>query len=185
MEETTTVQETPETSSPSVEDLMAEIDRLKGDNDKLRRATTAASADASKFKKQLQERMSEDERTKAEREEQYAQLVAERDSLLRASTISGDAQRFTELGFGDLSSAAAEALFEGKKDELFRCVREFIASHDKAVAATAVRSTPVPNAVGGANADVTVSEFRDMTYSQMAKLRQENPDLYETLRKQI
>ena len=46
----------------SIDDLKAQIAQLTSDNERLKKATTNASADASKYKKELQARMSAQER---------------------------------------------------------------------------------------------------------------------------
>ena len=61
LETTNGTENTPDTS-----ELEARIKALETENGKLRQANTNASAEASKYKKQLQEKQTEEERKAAE-----------------------------------------------------------------------------------------------------------------------
>ena len=164
-------------------DYKAEFERLKLENDKLRKATTNASADASRFKKELQARMTEDERVKAEREEQTAKLQAELDALRKDKTVSEHKANFIGLGFGaDMAQTAAEALADGNLGDMFNSLKAFITQRDKEHTAEAFRNTPKPTA-GAVTNTITKEQFDNMGYAERNALYKENPDLYRELNK--
>lgn len=181
---------TPEVASTEVSEtpvdakaLQAEIDRLKGENDKLKKATTAASADASRYKKELASRMSEDERKSTEAAEATRKLQEELEMLRRDKAVSEHKAQFLSLGFGeDLATSSAAAIADGDTNSLFGALKEFIAGKDKAIASATLLSTPSPVS-GGAPAAVTKEQFDKMTYKELVDLHKNNPDLYAELSK--
>lgn len=174
---------TPETpSTPTVEDLMAEIAKIKGENEKLKSATNSASSDAAKYKKMLQERMSEQEKADAAAKELMETLKAENERLKKEQTIASHTAGYLSLGFGDaLAKKAAEATFASDFSALTTTFKEFLSEHDKALAADALRKTPRPG-TGGSEVEITKEQFAKMNYDERVKLITENPDLYEKLK---
>ena len=73
--------ETKETQKTESTDLDKRIRQLEAENAKLKQSVTNASADASKWKKQLQEKMTEEERTKAEQDAANAAMQQELELL--------------------------------------------------------------------------------------------------------
>lgn len=173
--------ETPEVE-PAV-DYKAEFEKLKGENEKLKKATTNASADVSRLKKELAARMSDDERTKAEQAEATAALQKELEMLRRDKSVSEHTASFLGIGFdAELAKVGAEAVTDGNTAALFDAIKKFIVAHDKAINADAVRNTPKPG-VGAATEKVTRDEFEKMNYSERVKLYEADPDLYRELNK--
>ena len=128
---TTTQEQKPESTTDTAS-LEARIKQLESDNAKLRQANTNASADASKWKKQYQDKLSDEEKAKAERDEQDAALrteletlrkeknIASYKSILVANDIGIDAEiagTVAEIGLHRLGADAFEKAFE-KKDRL-------------------------------------------------------------------
>lgn len=164
-------------------DYKAEFERLKDENEKLKKATTNASADVSRLKKELAARMSDDERTKAEQAEATAALQKELDMLRRDKSVSEHTASFLGIGFdNELAKASAEAITDGNTAALFENLKKFVVAHDKAINADAIRNTPKPSgsAVGE---KVTKEQFDKMGYSERVKLFDSDPDLYKELSK--
>jgi len=171
---------TPEV--PTIEELQAEIARIKGENEKLKNAQSNASSDAAKYKKLLQERMTEQERAAAQAKEVLDNLKAENERLKKEQTIASHTAGYLSLGFGDaLAKKAAEATFASDFSALTTAFKEFITEHDKALAADALRKTPRPG-TGGSEAEITKEQFAKMGYLERKKLAEEHPDLYEKLK---
>lgn len=173
-----TVEQTQTTAS-----LQAELDKLRGENAKLKNAQSNASADASKYKKQLQERMSEQERAATETKELIEQLKADNAALKRAQTLAEQKASYIGLGF-DAATAekAAAATYDQDFTNLTMAFKEFLTAHDKELLADAVRQTPRPG-VGGTEQTVTREQFNNMSYEDRLKLYKEQPDLYKELTK--
>ena len=176
-------QETKTEQSAGTKELEARIKALEAENGKLKQSVTNASADASEWKKKFQSKLSDEEKAKQEQETAYAAmqeklsaLEAERNianytAVLGASDIGMDAET---------AKAVAEALNAGETEKVFNGIREFIKSHDKAMAEKAMLNNPkLPG--GDSTKTVTVEEFKNMGYREMVALKNEHPELYNEL----
>lgn len=165
----------------ALEELKAELEKLKEENTKLKGATTSASAEASKYKKELQARMSEQEKAAAETKELIEKLKSENDAMKRSQTITEHVNGFLELGFdAELAKKAAESTVDGNFPAMKDTFKAFIEAHDKAMKADALRNTPRPGAGDPAPA-VTKEQFNKMTYMERKKIYEEQPELYKEL----
>lgn len=178
---TVTTNENQETTQETVDTaaLQAELERLKSENVKLKNAQSNASADASKYKKELQARMSEQERAANQTKELIEQLQADNAALKRAQTLAEQKAGYIGLGF-DAATAekAAAATFDQDFTNLTAALKEFLTAHDKALMADAVRQTPRPGA-GGTDKAITREQFDAMGYKELVKLYQEQPEVYK------
>ena len=174
-------QETPAESTATLEDLKLELARLKDENSKLKNAQSNASADASKYKKQLQERMTEQERAANETKELIERLKEENAQMKRNQTLAEQTSGFMGVGFdAELAKKAAEAHVDGDFSSMLNALRDFITQHDKNIRADELRNTPRPGAGGTAPA-VTKEQFDSMNYTERLKIHDEYPDLYKEL----
>ena len=110
---TTTVQETTQDTTQTVDTaaLQAELERLKGENAKLKNAQSNASADAAKYKRALNERMSEQERAETQNKELIEQLKADNAQLKRERTLAKQNAGFVGVGYE--ADAAEKAMITG------------------------------------------------------------------------
>ena len=182
----TTVETTQPTDqnekTETLDSLKSELEKLRAENGKLKNAQSNASADASKWKKQLQERMSEQERAENATKELIDSLKAENERLKRDQEVASRTAAYVGVGFDEsLAKKAAEA-YGSDHDGFMDALKAFITAHDKALQADALRSTPRPGNGGTAPA-ITKEEFAKMNYSERVKLFNENPDLYQELNK--
>ena len=176
----TSTQETKSEQNAGTKDLEARIKALEAENGKLKQSVTNASADASDWKKKYQSKLSEEEKAKQEQESAYAAmqekltaLEAERNianytAVLGASDIGMDAET---------ARTVAEALNAGETEKVFDGIREFIKSHDKALAEKAMLNNPkLPG--GDSTKTVTREQFLSMGLDEMQAFHDEHPDLY-------
>lgn len=180
---TTTVQETTQDTTQTVDTaaLQAELERLKGENAKLKNAQSNASADAAKYKRALNERMSEQERAETQNKELIEQLKADNAQLKRERTLAKQNAGFVGVGYeADAAEKAATAFYDQDFNGFMAVFKDFLAAHDKSLLADTVRQTPRPGA-GGTDKTVTREQFDKMGYSERAKLFNEQPDVYQTL----
>ena len=184
------IETTVETTQPTdqnektetLDSLKSELEKLRAENGKLKNAQSNASADASKWKKQLQERMSEQERAENATKELIDSLKAENERLKRDQEVASRTAAYVGVGFDEsLAKKAAEA-YGSDHNGFMDALKAFITAHDKALQADALRSTPRPGNGGTAQA-ITKEEFAKMNYSERVKLFNENPDLYQELNK--
>jgi predicted RNase H-like nuclease (RuvC/YqgF family) len=162
----------------------AELDKrikaLEAENAKLKQSVTNASADASKYKKELQAKQTDEEKARAEQEAATAAMKQELETLRNERNVANHKAELTNIGFdGDLAQATAEAINAGDTAKLFDGIRKFIASHDKELQAKALLANPVLNGGNSEKKTVSREEFNNMGYREMVNFKTEHPDMYE------
>jgi len=168
---------------PSVEDLKAQIEQLQADNAKLKQATTNASSDAAKYKKELRERQTEQERKAEEEAEEKAKLLARLEELETASRNEKGKAGFLSVGFSEATAKdVTDAFYKGDLDAFIPLLKSFVTEHDKAITAESVRRTPPPASGGNGAKQYTKEQFMAMSYKEMNDLYNSDPELYNTLR---
>ena len=111
--------------------------------EKLQAALNNASADASRWKKELRERQTEAERAEAERAEREKAVEDELRQLRRDKTVSGYIAQCLALGYTqDLAVRAAEAMADGNNADIFACQQEFLEAKQKEIEANALNKQP-------------------------------------------
>ncbi len=171
-------------------DWEAKAKALEAENGKLRKSVTEASADASKHKhnaeelqKQLNERMTEEERAKAEEAERNAARDKELEELRTAMNVAKYSASLMANDIGmdtETAKAVAEALNAGETDKVLDGIRKFIVTHDKALREDSLKNNPT--LPGGASEKViTKEDFKKMSLAEMTELYNSNPALYKEL----
>jgi chromosome segregation ATPase len=135
---------TAEEKLKALEEL--EIEAQKDNNEtveKLQAALNAASADASRWKKELREKQTEAERAEAERAEREKAVEDELRTLRRDKTVSGYVAQYLALGYDkDLALRAAEATADNDAATLMSCQQDFLAAKTKELEAAALNKQP-------------------------------------------
>ena len=170
-----------EEQTESLEALKAELERLKVENGKLKSAQSNASADASKYKKQLQERMTEQEKAEAATKELIAQLKADNERMKREQEVAVRTAAYAGIGFDTATAKQAAEAYGTDHDSFMVSLKAFLDAHDKALKADLMRGTPRPGN-GAAEPAITKEQFAKMGYSEMVKLHDEYPELYKKLK---
>ena len=182
-----TVQNTEQNSkensdSPTVDlkELQKQIKALEAENGKLKQSVTSASADASKWKKQYQEKLSAEEQAQIKQDEATAAMQKELEDLRRERNIAqiSGALVANDIGMdAETANAVAAAMNAGETDKVLDGIRQFINTHDKALRESAIRNNPtLPG--GKPEATVTKADFEKMGYREMVAFKQQNPELY-------
>ncbi len=182
---TTSKDNDPETDLTA---LKAKIKQLESENGKLRQANTNASADASKWKKQYQEKeealkakMSDEERAKMEQEQNTAALQKELEDLRREKNVANYKGILMDKDIGmDAETAGniAEAITGGNIDQIFDGIRKFVASHDKALREGLMANNPTLQGGNNSKKVPTKEEFKAMGYREMVEFKANYPDLF-------
>lgn len=171
-----------ETAEVSIEDLQAQIERLTADNEKLKKATTNASADASKWKKELQSRMSEQERRDAEEAEEKQKLLARLEELETSSRNEKGRAEFIGFGMNETAASdATQAFYAGDLAGFMKVMKNHMTDHDKALKAEGIRNTVPPASGTGSVPKYTKEQFERMSYSELNKLFTDDPEQYNAL----
>ena len=124
-------------------DLSGEVDRLKN-------ALSKSNSEAADYKRQLKDRMSEDEVKAKEDAEKWAQVEKERDDLLREKNVSINKARLLGLGYDEkLAEETAEAMVNGELDKVFANQKIHLESVEKKVRADVLKETPKPTGGSG------------------------------------
>ena len=174
--------ETESTPAPAV-DKDKQIKALEAEITKLKQSVTNASADASKYKKQLQEKMTEEEKAKAEQDAATAAMQQELELLRNERNVANHKAQLTSIGFEEtLAQETAEAINSGDAAKLFDGIRKFIATHDKELQAKSLMSNPILSG-GEAKKRMTHEEFQKLGYTERVKLFNEDPELYKEMTK--
>lgn len=173
---------TQDTTATDLSALQAELEKMKAENAKLKSAQSNASADASRYKKALAEKMSAEEKAAAETKEFIESLKAENEALKRSQALAEHKAGLVGIGFeGELAEKAATAFLDGDFKGFAGLMKDFITAHDKAKAAEDVRNTPRPGVGGTGTPAITQEQFDKMGYSERLKVYNEQPELYKTL----
>lgn len=174
-----TAEDGAETSA--TKDWEAEYKKLVAENEKLKKANTNASKDASEWKAKFRETQDEATRAKEERDEELARILEENKTLKHAQTLATHKAGWLSLGFNeDIAAAAAEASVGGDFAGLIDAVKKFLMAHDKELNAANIRSMPAPVS-GNVNQGITQEQFDNMSYREREKLFSEQPDVYNKL----
>lgn len=179
----TTETNTKENSSQdtiNLKDLQAKIKALESENGKLKQSVTNASADASKWKKQYQDKLSEQDLAKEQQDEANAALQKELEDLRKERNIAKYTGELVDARIGmdtETAKSVAEALNAGETEKVFDGIRQFISAHDKSLRESALRNNQT--LPGGSVGKVTTKEeFRAMSLSEMMDFKANHPDLY-------
>lgn len=140
-----------------------------------------ANSEAAGYKKQLRERMTEEEAAKAKAAEDMASVMAELEKYRAKDAINEYTVQFLGIGYDEkLAKSTAEALHKGDMATMFKNHAVFVAEHEKAMKAELLKSTPTPPA-GDGDKGVTKEMFQKMTLAEKQKFFAENPDKYKEL----
>ena len=156
------------------EDNSAEIERLKN-------ALSKSNSEAAGYKKQLREKMTEDEQKKQKEQEEREELQNKYDKLLRESVIVKNKAKLVALGYEEaLADETAEAMADGDSDKVFANQQKHLASFEKKVRAEAPKDTPKPTPDGDSKT-MTLEKFRKLSPTERHKFYTEHPDEYKEL----
>lgn len=156
------------------EDNFAEIERLKN-------ALSKSNSEAAGYKKQLREKMTEDEQKKQKEQEEREELQNKYDKLLRESVIAKNKAKLVALGYEEaLADETAEAMADGDSDKVFANQQKHLASFEKKVRAEALKDTPKPTPDGDSKT-MTLEKLRKMSPQERYDYSVKNPEDYKAL----
>lgn len=163
-----------------LKELQLKIKALESENGKLKQSVTNASADASKWKKQYQDKLSEEDKAKELQDEATAAMQKELEDLRKERNIAKYTGELVDARIGmdaETAKLVAVALDAGETDKVFDGIRQFIVAHDKSLRESALKNNQtLPG--GSAEKTVTREEFKAMSLSEMMAFKVEHPDLY-------
>lgn len=132
-------------------------------------------------KKELREKMSEDEAAKLKEQEERSQLEEKYNALLRESTVSKNKAKLVALGYEEsLADDTAEAMADGNLEKVFTNQKKYLESFEKKIRAEALKDTPKPTPDGD-NHIMTLEKLREMSPTERLKFSEEHAEEYKEL----
>ena len=160
-------------------DYEKEFKRLQTENEKLKKAQTEASKDASEWKAKFRNTQDEATRAAEEKQEELNRILEENKALKQQQTLATHKAGWMGLGFDEmLASEAAQASVDNDFDALMGIMKKFLEAHDKELKAANIRSMPAPVS-GSAQGNITQEQFNSMSYREREKMFVEQPELYK------
>lgn len=139
------------------------------------------ASEAATYKKQLREKMSEEEIKAKEDADKLEAITKERDALLREKTVATYKAKYLALGYDEkLADDTAEALVEGKLDRVFENQKKHIESVEKKIRADVLKETPKPEGGNGSDT-MTKEKLRGMTIQERYEYSISHPEEYKKL----
>lgn len=138
-----------------------------------------ASSELAGYKKQLREKMTEEEAAKAKAAEDMEIVMRELESLRTEKAVSEFTAQFLAIGYEEeLAKSTATALQKGDMSVMFKNHAKFVADREKALKAELLKATPTPPP-GVGETGVSKEDFSKMSLTEKAKFAAENPDQYK------
>ena len=133
-------------------------------------------------KKELSEKLTEDEKTKQAEQEEREELQKKYDALLHESVVAKNKAKLLGIGYEEkLAEETAEAMANGDLDKVFVNQKKHLDSFEKKVRAEALKSTPKPTGDGDGTTAMTLEKLRAMSPADRLKYSQDNPEEYKSL----
>ena len=149
--------------------------------EKLRSALTKSNGEAADYKRQLRERMSEEEQRAKDAQDAQADLERKYNELLHENQVSKYTANLVGMGYEEsLARDTAEAMANGETDKVFANQKKHLNSVEKRVRAETLKDTPKPAADGSSTA-MTMKQLRAMSPQERYTFSQEHPEEYKAL----
>ena len=156
------------------EDNSAEIERLKN-------ALSKSNSEAAGYKKQLREKMTEDEQKKQKEQEEREKLQKDYEALLHKTTVSENKAKLLAMGYEEkLAAETAEAMANGDTEKVFANQQKHLEAYGKKIRAEALKDTPKPTPDGDSKT-MTLEKFRKLNPTERHKFYTEHPEEYKEL----
>lgn len=132
-------------------------------------------------KKQLKEKMTDDEAAKQKEQEEREELQSKYEKLLHDSEVSKNKAKLLALGYEEkLADDTAEAMVTGDLEKVMVNQKKHLEAVEKKVRAEALKDTPKPTGDGDSKT-MTLEKLRGMTPSERYTYSQEHPEEYKEL----
>ncbi len=132
-------------------------------------------------KKELLEKMTEDEAAKQKDREDKEAMQKELEALRRESAVSKNKVKLIALGYEEtLAEDTAEAMADGKMDKVFANQQKHLTAFEKKVRADALKDTPKPTPDGDSKT-MTLEKLRKLSPAERLAFAENNPEEYKSL----
>lgn len=132
-------------------------------------------------KKELTEKMTEDEQKKLKEQEEREELQSKYEKLLHESEVSKFKAKLLGMGYEEkLADDTAEAMASGDSEKVFANQKKHLEAVEKKVRAEALKDTPKPTG-DGESKSMTLDKLRKMSPQERYDYSVKNPEEYKTL----
>lgn len=132
-------------------------------------------------KKELTEKMTEDEQKKQKEQEERDELQSKYDKLLHESEVSKFKAKLLGMGYDEkLADETAEAMASGDTEKVFANQKKHLDNVEKNVRAEALKDTPKPTPDGDSKT-MTLEKFRKLSPQEKYDFSVKNPEDYKAL----
>ncbi len=133
-------------------------------------------------KKQLKEKMSDDESQKLKEQEEKEELQKNYEKLLRESEVSKNKAKLLALGYEEkLADDTAAAIVDGNTEKVFANQKKHQDSLEKQIRGKALLDTPRPEGDGDGDNVMTLDKLRKMTSQERYEYSIKNPEEYKNI----
>ena len=154
---------------------------LAKERDTFKSTSEKNASEAANFKKQLQEKMTDEEKKEADIQE----LRKQYDVLVKEKNVAKYTSEYLSLDYNEeLAKQAAQAQADGDYAKLFEIQKQHKANVEENYKKQQLEKTPKPNDPKlGDPTKITKEDFNKMGYEDRVKLYETNRQLYDELSK--
>lgn len=132
-------------------------------------------------KKELNEKLTEDEKQKQKEQEERDALQKRYEELLHESEVSKYKAKFLGMGYDEkLAGDTAEAMADGDTEKVFANQKKHLENVEKKVRAEVLKDTPKPEGDGDSKG-MTLEKFRNLSPMERYEFSTNHPDEYKAL----
>ena len=140
-----------------------------------------ASSEAASYKKQLREKMTEEEAKATKAAEEHAALLERVAQLEHEKAVGTYTTAYIAMGYEEkLARSSAEAMANGDTETVLKNQKVHLENREKALRTELLKQTPPP-AAGASTTGITKEAFDAMSYKERVALFNDNPELYKQL----
>ena len=133
-------------------------------------------------KRELNEKLTEDEKAKEKEQEERAELQSKYEKLLHESQVSKYKANLLGMGYEEkLAEDTAEAMADGDTDKIFANQKKHLDNVEKKIKADVLKDTPKPEGSGKGEEGMTLEKLRKLSPLERKNWVDANPQDYKTL----
>ena len=133
-------------------------------------------------KRELNDKLTEDEKNKQAEEEKRAELESKYEKLLHESQVSKYKADLLGMGYDEkLAEDTAEAMASGDTEKIFANQKTHLVNVEKKIKAEVLKDTPKPNGTGKGNEGMTLEKLRKLSPGDRSNWARSNPEDYKAL----
>jgi len=157
------------------DDNSAELERLKNANSK-------ANSEAAEWKRKHNALLSDEEKKKAEADENNKKILEELESLRKDKTISDYTARYIAMGYDkDLAADTAKAMAEGNMAKVFENGEKHRTALEKKIKEDLMNGTKKPDGNSGAGGEKDKEDLAIEKAKELAKVKFGNDKQYDEI----